>query len=207
MPAAKPAGCRGWLLPHLQAREEAAAGRATQQDILQSGPWRCAAIPAAGPVAGPAAGAPAATREHPAAAVPGAGMPAAASRALNSAAVSSFIGASIASLDSRSEERQPLWANEMGTGQPLLGNAQSAPFSPLALLVPPGQHRATLAYRPAGWVWGLRLCGLTLAAILALLIFRAVRPGSAWRTIGNVDDREWVRGDTRETAGGRAPRR
>jgi len=91
MPAAKPAGCRGWLLPHLQAREEAAAGRTAQQDILQSGPWRCAAIPAAGP----AAGAPAAAREHPAVAVPGAGMPAAASKALNSAAASLRIGARI----------------------------------------------------------------------------------------------------------------
>src|SRR5579864_1391613 len=40
MPAANPAACRGWLLPHLQVREEAAAGRAAQQDILQSGPWR-----------------------------------------------------------------------------------------------------------------------------------------------------------------------
>lgn len=33
----------------------------------------------------------------------------------------------------------PLWAHEMGTGQPLLGNAQSAPFAPLhlpALLLP-----------------------------------------------------------------------
>ncbi|HYL06724.1 MAG TPA: hypothetical protein VE075_11830, partial [Thermoanaerobaculia bacterium] len=31
----------------------------------------------------------------------------------------------------------PLWASEMGTGQPLLGNAQSAPFSPLGLLALP----------------------------------------------------------------------
>ncbi len=31
----------------------------------------------------------------------------------------------------------PLWAHEMGTGQPLLGNAQSAPFAPLHLLALP----------------------------------------------------------------------
>jgi len=30
--------------------------------------------------------------------------------------------------------RSPLWSHEMGTGQPLLGNAQSAPFAPLHLL-------------------------------------------------------------------------
>jgi len=88
MPAAKPAGCRGWLLPHRQPRE-AAAGRTTQQDIRQSAPWRCAApIPAAGP----AAGTPVAAREHPATAVPRTGMPAAANRALNSAAASLRMG-------------------------------------------------------------------------------------------------------------------
>jgi len=31
----------------------------------------------------------------------------------------------------------PLWAGEMGTGEPLLGNAQSAPFSLLGLLALP----------------------------------------------------------------------
>src|SRR6202030_3334559 len=31
----------------------------------------------------------------------------------------------------------PLWAGEMGTGERLLGNAQSAPFSPLGLLALP----------------------------------------------------------------------
>jgi hypothetical protein len=31
----------------------------------------------------------------------------------------------------------PLWANELGTGQPLLGNGQSAPFAPLHLLALP----------------------------------------------------------------------
>jgi hypothetical protein len=89
MPPAKPAVCRGWLLPHLQ-QEEAAAGRTTQQDILQPGPWRCAAAGPAIPVpAAPVApAAPAPEREHPAAAGPRTGMPAAASRALNSTTAS-----------------------------------------------------------------------------------------------------------------------
>lgn len=34
----------------------------------------------------------------------------------------------------------PLWAHELATGQPLLGNAQSAPFAPLHLMGPrPGR--------------------------------------------------------------------
>jgi hypothetical protein len=37
----------------------------------------------------------------------------------------------------------------------------------LGFNVPAGWHRAALEYRPAGWVWGLRLCGLTIAAALA----------------------------------------
>jgi hypothetical protein len=39
----------------------------------------------------------------------------------------------------------------------------------LGFLIPAGWHHAALEYRPAGWVWGLRLCGLTLAACLAAL--------------------------------------
>src|SRR4051794_31805982 len=31
----------------------------------------------------------------------------------------------------------PLWTNEIGTGEPLLGNAQSAPFAPLHLMALP----------------------------------------------------------------------
>lgn len=61
----------------------------------------------------------------------------------------------------------PLWAHELGTGQPLLGNAQSAPFAPLhlmALPVPP-------------------LRGLTLAAawqtLLGLLLMHALVLASA----------------------------
>jgi hypothetical protein len=41
----------------------------------------------------------------------------------------------------------------------------------LGFLAPPGWHRATLRYRPAGWVWGMRWCGLTLAAVLAAAAF------------------------------------
>jgi hypothetical protein len=38
----------------------------------------------------------------------------------------------------------------------------------IGFLVPAGSHHAALEYRPAGWTWGLRLCGLTLIALLAL---------------------------------------
>jgi hypothetical protein len=37
----------------------------------------------------------------------------------------------------------------------------------LGFFAPPGTHRAVLDYRPDGWVWGLRLCGATLVALLA----------------------------------------
>jgi hypothetical protein len=48
----------------------------------------------------------------------------------------------------------------------------------LGFLMPPGAHRATLEYRPAGWVWGLRLCALTIGAALTALLalgWRAAR--------------------------------
>jgi hypothetical protein len=45
----------------------------------------------------------------------------------------------------------------------------------LGFLAPAGRHRATLEYRPAGWIWGLGLCGLTLLAILAAVAAGAAR--------------------------------
>jgi uncharacterized membrane protein YfhO len=39
-----------------------------------------------------------------------------------------------------------------------------------------GEHRADLRYHPAGWTWGLRLCGLALVASL-LAALRGVRRG------------------------------
>jgi hypothetical protein len=45
----------------------------------------------------------------------------------------------------------------------------------LGFLVPAGVHRAVLEYRPAGWVWGLRLCGATLVALLAFSALPAAR--------------------------------
>jgi hypothetical protein len=51
----------------------------------------------------------------------------------------------------------------------------------LGFVVPAGWHRAALEYRPAGWVWGLRLFWLTLGAALAVSLARGriVRlPGS-----------------------------
>jgi hypothetical protein len=68
----------------------------------------------------------------------------------------------------------PLWAHELATGQPLLGNAQSAPFAPLHLLAlaRPPVRALTLAV-----AWQI-LLGLLLAhALLAAL--GAGAPGSA----------------------------
>jgi hypothetical protein len=45
----------------------------------------------------------------------------------------------------------------------------------LGLALPPGTHRVHLDYRPAGWVWGLRLCGLALAACLLVPLARSPR--------------------------------
>jgi hypothetical protein len=45
----------------------------------------------------------------------------------------------------------------------------------LGFLVPAGVHRAVLEYRPGGWVWGLRLCGATLVALLAFGALPAAR--------------------------------
>jgi Bacterial membrane protein YfhO len=60
----------------------------------------------------------------------------------------------------------PLWANELGTGQPLLGNAQSAPFAPLhlmALVLPPVQA-LTVAV-----AWQVLLALLLMHALLEAL--------------------------------------
>ena len=43
----------------------------------------------------------------------------------------------------------------------------------LGFLVPAGWHRAALEYRPAGWVWGLRWCWMTLGVTLAASLVRA----------------------------------
>jgi hypothetical protein len=51
----------------------------------------------------------------------------------------------------------------------------------LGFLVPPGPHRATLEYRPAGWVWGVRLWTLTTATVLAILAVLAARAVSRRR--------------------------
>ncbi|MEA2692889.1 MAG: hypothetical protein QOJ16_2276 [Acidobacteriota bacterium] len=49
----------------------------------------------------------------------------------------------------------------------------------LGFRVPAGAHRAVLDYRPAGWVWGLRLAGLTSVALLAFGALPAARRRSA----------------------------
>ena len=63
----------------------------------------------------------------------------------------------------------PLWANELGTGQPLLGNAQSAPFAPLHLMALPVPPLRALTVAAAWQV----LVGLLLAHALALALMRS----------------------------------
>lgn len=60
----------------------------------------------------------------------------------------------------------PLWAHDLGTGQPLLGNAQTAPFSPhhLAALPVPALRGMTLAV-----AWQLLLSLLCMHALVARL--------------------------------------
>jgi hypothetical protein len=72
----------------------------------------------------------------------------------------------------------PLWAGEMGTGQPLLGNAQSAPFSPLALLALPLPPVRSVAVAAA---LKLFLSLLLTDALLAAL--GAGRAGAAFAAI------------------------
>jgi hypothetical protein len=60
----------------------------------------------------------------------------------------------------------PLWAHELGTGQPLLGNGQSAPFAPLHLLALP---LAPLRGLTVAGAWQILLGLLTAHALLLRL--------------------------------------
>jgi hypothetical protein len=60
----------------------------------------------------------------------------------------------------------PLWAHELGTGQPLLGNGQSAPFAPLHLLALPLVPLRALTVAAA---WQILLGLLTVHALLLRL--------------------------------------
>ena len=60
----------------------------------------------------------------------------------------------------------PLWAHELGTGQPLLGNGQSAPFAPLHLLALP---LAPLRGLTVAAAWQILLGLLTVHALLRRL--------------------------------------
>ncbi|HEX5759741.1 MAG TPA: hypothetical protein VF121_11145, partial [Thermoanaerobaculia bacterium] len=60
----------------------------------------------------------------------------------------------------------PLWAHELGTGQPLLGNAQSAPFAPLHLLALP---RAPLPALTLAVAWQMLVALLLMHALLLRL--------------------------------------
>jgi hypothetical protein len=72
----------------------------------------------------------------------------------------------------------PLWASELGTGQPLLGNAQSAPFAPLHLMALPLPPREALTVAAA---WQVLLALLLMHALLA-----ALGAGSAGAAFGAV---------------------
>ncbi|HVT59224.1 MAG TPA: YfhO family protein [Thermoanaerobaculia bacterium] len=72
----------------------------------------------------------------------------------------------------------PLWSHEMGTGQPLLGDAQSAPFAPLHLLALPLPPLRALSVS-AAWEVLLRLL-LVHALALAL---GARRAGAAFAAV------------------------
>lgn len=69
----------------------------------------------------------------------------------------------------------PLWAHELGTGQPLLGNSQSSPFAPL--------HLMTLPVPPQR--------GLTLAAawqvLVGMLLMHALALALLWRSGGDPE--------------------
>lgn len=60
----------------------------------------------------------------------------------------------------------PLWAHEMGTGQPLLGNAQSAPFAPLHLMALP---LPTLRALTVAAAWQIVLALLLMHALARAL--------------------------------------
>jgi hypothetical protein len=45
----------------------------------------------------------------------------------------------------------------------------------VGFVAPPGRHHAVLVYRPAGWTWGLRLCGCTCIALLLGFALPAAR--------------------------------
>src|SRR5580693_7298184 len=72
----------------------------------------------------------------------------------------------------------PLWSHELGTGQPLLGNGQSAPFAPLHLLAlsRPPLRALTLA---AAWQ-------VLLGLLLAHALLAALGAGRAGAALGAV---------------------
>src|SRR3954471_10208959 len=75
----------------------------------------------------------------------------------------------------------PLWANEVGAGQPLLGNAQSAPFAPLHLLALPLPPLLGLTVATAWQV----LLGLLLLHCL-MVALGAAPAGAAFSAVAYV---------------------
>jgi Bacterial membrane protein YfhO len=72
----------------------------------------------------------------------------------------------------------PLWASELGTGQPLLGNAQSAPFAPLHLMALPLPPLQALTVAVA---WQVLVALLLMHALLEAL--GAGRAGAAFGAV------------------------
>ena len=72
----------------------------------------------------------------------------------------------------------PLWAHEMGTGQPLLGNAQSAPFAPLHLMALP---LPTLRALTVAVAWQI-----VLALLLTHALARALGAGERGAVLAAV---------------------
>jgi len=72
----------------------------------------------------------------------------------------------------------PLWASELGTGQPLLGNAQSAPFAPLHLMALPLAPPQALTVAVA---WQVLVALLLMHALLEAL--GAGRAGAAFGAV------------------------
>ncbi|HEV8631002.1 MAG TPA: hypothetical protein VGV61_11850 [Thermoanaerobaculia bacterium] len=72
----------------------------------------------------------------------------------------------------------PLWAHSLFTGQPLLGNAQSAPFAPLHLMALPLPPVRAITLAAA---WQMLLCLLLMDALL-----RALGAGTAAAVLGAV---------------------
>lgn len=95
----------------------------------------------------------------------------------------------------------PLWAHELGTGQPLLGNIQSAPFSPFTLLALPFQplravgvsaFLAALLAAAGAAALARRLGATGVLSCLAGICFALSGWMSAWSGWRNAEVAAWL---------------